>query len=639
VSPGYVFPGPYRAKPWQREIVNAWHYWDRVLQIGPVQVGKSVNFDMCMYYAQAVLGINGMVAYSETDTVESVFNLRIKDMIRFNPCLRENWSGKDDDLTTANLKLENCLWRVASAQNRNDLASFSAALGIGSEVAKWKKMKTYNPVLMLAGRAGVYNQTGQIKLLLESSPFEIGDYLYKEAYKTGTLVVAPHYPCPHCGEYQEWLDSNIKIRDAGDHRPERIRDAGAAGVWYKCAYCGEEITEAQRVAVDSCIVWAAPKIDKEDFKQEGERVGFDGSIPGRLDGGRRKGFDTIAYNYPRLVDVSFPFYKCLALFFETKNDPEAKRTYETETMGRWPRRQSRKVEVSYLESKKVQGFFQFGAQHRIPSDVVELTFGADSQKDGFYYSIYGWGYMMSCWLIRQDFIKCPTDPNQNRQVTYANFREALYAEPLRWPDGGEADWRYGLIDRGGHRAEDVDYICKRMSNIKAYIGYPRYDDKKPAIFKSTEGEFFLGQPRMLSDFTGSLLASDLLYFPQDTDAEYFDQIWRQFFQKRLNARGEQEEIWVHGYAEDKPLDESGAGTGADHYRDAFNLAYAAAKLAGLDKKLFNEAYCKNAAGSRRAPTPERVAQAAPVPSAPVVRTGERMPTRGGSYFKRSFGRR
>src|SRR5664279_3814866 len=141
VSPGYIFPGPYRAKPWQREIVNAWHYWSNVFQVGPVQVGKSVNFDIPMYYAMSVLGLNGMVTYSESGTVESVFNLRIKDMIVRNKILAENWSGKEDDLTTSNLKLLNSVWRIASAQNKNDLATFSAALVIGSEVAKWKHMK------------------------------------------------------------------------------------------------------------------------------------------------------------------------------------------------------------------------------------------------------------------------------------------------------------------------------------------------------------------------------------------------------------------------------------------------------------------------------------------------------------------
>lgn len=632
VSPGYVYPGPYRAKPWQREIVNAWHYWDTVIEVGAVQIGKSLNIDMPMYYCQAVLGLNGMVAYSETDTVESVFNLRIKDMIKTNKVLRDNWSGKDDDLTTSNLKLSNCLWRIASAQNKNDLATFSAAVCIGSEVAKWKKMKAFNPVLMFKGRSGAFHSSAQTKLILESSPFEMGDYLYKETYKSGTLIVTPHYKCPHCGFWQEWTDYQIKLRRVDgkepDHSPEKIRELGEDGVYYECKNCGNEITETERAAVDGDVVWAAPKIDNEDFKQDAETIAEDGTIKGRLEGGKRRGYDAIAYNFSRLVDVSYQFYKCLALFFETKNDPEAKRTYETETMARWPKRQSRKIEVSYLEAKKVKGFFQYGDEHRIPDDVVALTYGGDTQDNGFYYAIFGWGYMMSCWLIRHDFISCPMSPDKNPQTTYAKFRESLYVEPLRWSDGSEADWRFGLQDRGGHRPDDVDYICTHMNNIKPYVGLTRTDDKKPPIYKSDNGIWYLGQPQMLSDFTGTLLGSDHLYFPWDVGADFLDQIWRQFFEKRINAKGVQEEVWVHGYQ------------GADHYRDCFNLAYGAAKLAGLDKKLFNEQFC-NTMKTKRATVPPMEERPIQQQSAPPRQSVDprRLQQRQTGYFKRAYGRR
>lgn len=597
VSPGYVFPGPFRARPWQREPMNAWHYWDTVLAAMSVQIGKSLTFaDAPMYYGMSVLGINGMVAYSESDTVEGVFNLRMKDMIRENHVLRENWSGKEDDLTTANLKMSNCLWRIASAQNRNDLATFSAAICIGSEVAKWKRMKAYNPVLMFKGRSGAFHSSAQTKIILESSPFEIGDYLYIESHKTGCIVVRPHYQCPHCRHWQEWLDSQIKLRKIDgkepDHRPERIREDGEKGVYYECLKCKEEITEEERAAADERVVWSAPEISEEDWKQKAETILDDGTITTRLEGGKRAGYDSILYQASRLVDVSYQFYKCLALFFESKNDPEAKRTYDTETMARWPRRQSRKIEVSYLESKRVKGFFQYGKNHRIPPDVVALTFGGDTHDTGFYYTIFGWGYMMSCWLIRHDFIKCPIDPNQNHQLVYAKFREAMYVEPLLWSDGTEADWKYGLIDRGGHRPEDVDCICKHMPNIKAYVGVAKADDKKPPVYKSETGPFFLGHTQVLSDFTGTLLGSDMMYFPEDTGADFFDQIWRQFFEKRINAKGEQQEVWIHGFAGDKKKTDEISGTGDDHYRDCFNLAYAAAKLAGLDKKLFNENICQ-----------------------------------------------
>lgn len=646
ISPGYTRPGPYRARPWQREIINAHHYWDKIYEVGATQVGKSTNIDIVMYYYQSVIGLNGMVAYAETATVESVFNLRIKDMIRNNPVLRENWSGKEDDLTTSNLKLKNCLWRIASAQNQNDMATFSAAICIGSEVAKWKKMKTFNPVLMLTGRSGDFYSTSETKLLLESSPFEIGDYLYKEVHKSGCLIVTPHYKCPHCGGFQEWSDYQIKLRKSNDnpdpdHAPERIREEGERAVYYECIHCKQEITEKDRAAVDCGIIWAAPKIEQEDFKQDGEKILDDGTIPTRLEGGKRRGYDAIAYRFPRLVDISYPFYKNLALFFETKDDPQARRTYETETMARWPKRQARKIEVNYLESKKVRGFFQYGEMHRIPEDVLILTFGGDSQKNGFYYTIFGWGYMMSCWLIRHDFIKCAMDPNQNHQITYAMFSEAIYADPLLWFDGAEANWKYGLLDRGGHRPDDVDFICKHMVNIKPYVGLPKYDEKKPPIFKSENGSWYLGQPQMLSDFTGTLLGSDMIYFPWDTGDEFFDQVWRQFFESRINVRGEKEEVWIHGYAGDgKASSGDESGTGPDHYRDCFNLAYGALKIAGIDKKLFNKDFCSSLKAvksivinetNQKPPDPRQSEE-------PSHRVDPHLRRLSG-YFNRSYGRR
>jgi hypothetical protein len=144
---------------------------------------------------------------------------------------------------------------------------------------------------------------------------------------------------------------------------------------------------------------------------------------------------------------------------------------------------------------------------------------------------------------------------------------------------------------------------------------------------------------MLSDYTGTLLASDMMYFPWDTGADYFDQIWRQFFQKKINSKGEQEEVWVHGYAGDKDKAElaQDSGAGPDHYRDCFNLAYGAAKLAGLDKKLFSDATLQSnrlkiaAVDAAAPPRPE------PAPRADDSRRDNFR--RGGGYFRRSYGRR
>ena len=354
VSPGYVFPGPYRARPWQREIINAPLYWDNVYEVGATQVGKSTNADIVMYYYMSVYGINGMVCYANGNTVEDVFKLRIKDMIVRNNCMRNNWSGIEDDLTISNIKLKNCIWRVASAQNKNDLASFAAAVIIGSEVGKWQK-QDWNPVLMLKGRQGAFNYTGDFKTFLESSPFDVGDYLYKEVFKPGNIIVTPHYKCPHCNHWQEFTDSQIKLKDPNaPHSPEKIRAAGPTVVVYECINCKMEITEKQRAAMDKKVIWAAPEIDKDDFTQKAEKINSDGTVKNTEPGGKRSGYDSITYNFNRLVDITFPFYRCLALFFEVKNDHQALRTYENETMARWKRKASRQLEVPYLDSKKLK---------------------------------------------------------------------------------------------------------------------------------------------------------------------------------------------------------------------------------------------------------------------------------------------
>ena len=623
VSPGYVFPGPYRAYHWQREIINAMVYWDTVLMVGVPQTGKSVNTDIDMYYAQAVLGLNGMVAYANKDTVESVFKLRITDMIQQNEVLRKNWSGKDDDLTVSNLKLKNCLWRVASAQNKNDLATFSAAISIGSEVAKWEKM-SYNPVLMLRGRQGAFTRTGECKTILESSPYEESDYLYKEAYKSGTIILHPHYPCPVCGEYQEWTDYQIKLRsdkEENSHSPERIRAGKEESARYECIYCNGEITEQGRALVDNKMVWAAPEIDREDFYQSAEIIGKDGSIQGRLEGGRREGFDSVCYQWSRLIDVSFSFYKCLALFFETKNDPETKKVYENETMGRWQKRTSRKMAINYLEDKK-DDYYQYGDKHVIPDDVLMLTFGGDTQDNGFFYTVFGWGYGLLCRLIRHDFISLPITENMDHQECYIKFKNAIIREPLRWADGTEADWKFGFLDRGGHRSEDVDYISTHMHNIEPYIGLAKIDEKKPVIYKSEKGNFYLGQSELLSDFTGTLLSSESTFFPADVTVDFLQQVGRQFREKRISRDGRVSEVWVHGHK------------GADHYRDCFNLAWAAAKHLNLDKILFNRAYCETLAGSRvtRGAVKEHVA-----PTQKRIENSNFTKHNDG-YFSRAFGR-
>lgn len=594
VKPSYLYPGRFKAWQWQREPINAFNYWERILYVGAVQTFKSGITDLQAYYSMSVLGLNGMIAYANEKKVSDAFEERYVPMVKSkeNGVLNDQWNGKEDSLTKNKLKLNICTWKIASAQNKDDLASFSSPITIGSEVGKWKsKTGQFNPIILLRGRSDATFAMGDVKKsILESSPYEEGDLLHQEVFRTGTLILKPFYPCFHCGHWINLIDHQIKIRHKDfKHNPAKIREHKEDAVYYECEYCKSEITEAQRGLMSENVVWAMPTLEMDEYKQVGEKIGKKGEIKRRMEGGVRLGYDTVCYWWNRLCDVAFPFWECLARFFETYHDEEKRKSYENETMARWWKRKTGRIEERYLESRKLVGYFQWGENHRIPDSVLQISLGVDTQDDGFYYSFVGWGEWL-CWLIlRHAFISCPRVEKGYEYQVFDKFMNNLYIEPLLWSDGSQADFTIGLIDRGGHRPEDVDFIVKHFpgKRLKAYVGLTQRYEDRPMIYKSEKGDFYLGQAESLSEDTGAYISSESFHIPEDCDREFIKQIGRQFHQKKVRPNGMVTTEWIHNFM------------GPDHYRDTLNLNLAAAKIKNIDKLLLNKIYFESLKKNRR----------------------------------------
>jgi hypothetical protein len=587
ISPSYLYPGKFVPWKYQEEMIDAFHYWQNIIFVGPVQSGKSLMAEVCIYYTIAVLHLNFMVAFANEKKSADAFEDRYVKMIRDqrNPALYDSWDKKDDSLTKGKLKLINCIGKIASARNKNDMASFTGPVVYGSEVAKWFISELgYDPVLLLRGRSdaafALYNSR---KCILESSPYEEGDLLYNETFRNGTLVLQPYYKCPHCNGWQTLTDSQIKLRDKSlKGEPAKIRELKEEAVYYECELCNNEITESQRVVISDNAVWAKAAVEEEGFKQEAEKIDQQGKIAGRREGGVRSGYDAVAYWYNRLSDVTFPFYECLARFFESLPNEQKRKSYENETMTRWRKIRTGRIEEKYIETRKIE-YWQWGERHYIPDNVLVITLGADTQDDGFYYSIVGWGQWLSWYVLRQGFIPCQRVEKGYEFQVFEKFMGNLYAEPLRWSDGTFADFTIGGIDRGGHRPDDVDYIIKHFpgGRLFAYVGLTHKYDDREMVYKSDNGDFYLGQSDPLSEDTGKYISGENFYIPMDVDKEFIKQIGRQFHKKKIGTSGEVSVEWVHNYQ------------GPDHYRDSLNINLAAAKIKGIDKMLMDPLHCQN----------------------------------------------
>ena len=579
VAGGYDIPGKLTLKPYQIEPINAITEYKRILYCGSTRTFKSGMTDIIVFYGMRYMGINGCIAYSENETARLIFKIRIKPMIEQNAVLRDLWDGCQDNLTMENILLRGSFWRIASAQNKNDLATTGAGFVIGSEVAKWERMD-YNPVDMLYGRQDAYPQELR-RSVMESSPYEVGDYLYQEMFKSDTLILRPFVPCPICGEYQMLRNSQIKLRKKdvieSEYTASLIRDEKEVAVKYECIFCNQEIREKDRFEIGKKVKWVAPEIVEEDiFKQKPETILKNGTIINK----NRSRHSTVCFWWNRLIDSNFSFYECKARYFESVQKPEKRKVFDNETLSKFSSKKTGRIEISNFDKKK-KPYYQNGPSAGVPEGVLIVTAGVDAMDRDFHYVIQGWGAGMASWILRYGVIYCPIAENTitGREQMYNQFSAELLGRPLTSRDGKIFSIRLGFIDRGGHRPDDVDFITRRIAFLHAYHGLTYLDPKKDLIFKSDNGEFFLGQSESLSEYVGMLMETEMWYIPMDTGMDFIKQATAQYHIKRKDRNGNTKTIWIKD-----PI---------DHFRSCLNLSYAAAKLLNLDTALFKQDVVEN----------------------------------------------
>jgi phage terminase large subunit GpA-like protein len=593
LSRSYATQGRVTLLPWQREIPNAFLEYDEITMIAPTQTGKSMLEEGLLGYCIDQAPENVMILYAKRETVEDVFDERLKPLITETPELRRYWDGDPDNLTKRRLKLTHMVARVGSASSRTDIASHNAGVVFGDEVAKWnpRGKEKYDPVKLLHGRTHGSRMMGkQVRYIYATSPRIEGDPSHKLAMRQGTRFCQPHIKCPHCGHWQVLIDSQIKEKPAKrgaqpDHNPERIRDTGAA--WYECIKCRHEITEAERTEASEKVVWAA--VDMKTLKPV-EVIGEDGLVSRQVLSRR------IVFNWNRLVDVTWTFAECLAAYFEALQSPDGNTLadYQNEDMARWVHTNAKRFSEGWLEKKaKSSHYKQFGADAYIPEQVSVLVIGVDTQDDGFYFVVRGFGPNLESWLIRAEFIKC--DMDAGAFVNPGEVHSAVMSEIQRYPyqkkDGTKLPILAGLIDRGGHRSDDVDYICGHSPFLQPYIGSTRKD--RELIRRSDKG-FFLGNTEQLSRTVEKWMQSEIWHLPRDIQAEYCRQVLNQHEQEYTDTRGNTRRRWVTGDDTGQP----------DHFRDCENMIVGATVIMDLQGMLFSDVGQKVVAAAGKQPEPQ-----------------------------------
>jgi phage terminase large subunit GpA-like protein len=566
LSSAYASPGDFTPYPWQVEPINAIEQYDTVIICAAVQIGKSLIAEIATAWVIDNLPMNAMLCYSKREVVEEVFDERIMPLIKEVPAIRKYWSGKDVDLTKSKIKLNHMYLRVASAEVPSDIATWSAGFIYADEVSKYRKRRGWNPLESLKRRQEFYLKLERHKAFFNSSPIHEGDCLFMEMYRPGVLNLEPYQRCPHCGTYQVLVDSQIKEKpnDKGehDHDPERIENFKAA--FYECKSCKKVITEQDRIAMAQTVVWAA----------KNEKIESDGTVK------RREKYSAVSFQINRLVDWSFGFHSCLSRFFAAqKAGIEALQTYINEDMAKFFKLDARRITNDFLLSRK-RDYHQY-IPGEIPNEVLILMAGCDTQDNGFYFVVNGYAAGMKKYLVRSGFIAAPKDEGEQdgiskdpRQIAYEKFMTGIFTTPFVRRDGMKLAIDCGFIDAGGHRQDDVRYICEHTPQFRAYIGAATVDYKRPLIEESSKDDHYMGQAQRLSEEVTRIISSANFFLPLDIQQEYLDQVRNEYIDMQADRFGRKKGVYVK-------ID-------PNHYRSCENLCLAAVKIRRIEEMLFDK---------------------------------------------------
>ena len=557
LTTAYARPGKLNLFPWQVEPLDSILEYDVVILCMAVQLGKSLLGESATGWIIDNLPMNTMICYAKSGTAKDVFDERLRPMIEEVPAIRKYWNGNPDNLTQRKITLSHMIMRIASAESKSDIATYSAGYIYASEVAKYPK-KDFDQIKALFGRQEGYRVLGQTKAVIESSPESEGDPLHRLMYTRGVRNTKPYVPCPNCGEYQVLIDEQIKeIPNSDgelDHNPARVREEKAAK--YECVHCNREIRENDRMRMSKKVVWA----------DSSEKI-VDGKVK------KKRKARWISHQCGRLVDDTFSFAECLARFFEARQsvNPVALKTYQNEDMARFMKTESRQFSTNWLLVKR-KDYAQYGSDAMYPAKVLLLTLGMDTQDNGFYYVIRGWGEGMESWVIKHDFIECSIkeEENKNPEVILELVKTRVIEELPHRADGVVLPITWGFIDRGGHRHKDVDFLCGRLPFLHAYTGTV---NKTAPLITRSKSKGFMGHSENLSKMVESYSEGELWHLPEDIGDVYCIQFLKQFWQDKVDRHGNVLNEYVHG--------------GADHYRDCENYNIGCAVYLQLESRLFS----------------------------------------------------
>jgi len=413
------------------------------------QTAKSTMVDSCVAYAMDMAPGPTRSVYPDKITAETNCRERIHTMVNLSPRLRRLKTSNRDDFTGMRVKLASMIYDVGWAGSAIRLANDSIKYLDLQEVDKYPETPNKREAGVIENaETRVIAFPNNHKIFITSTPTVEKGPVWQALTMESEVIFDYYVSCPFCGYQQCMVFENIKWPkgDDGHSIDYRIIEARKLA-WYECEQCSAKWDDLDRNRAVQLKVW------KERLETGGQGL----ELMVHLDHRRPA---KIGFHQPSWISTFVSLSKVAADWLRIK-DP--RRDYADQ----------RKARKNFYNKHRAEAWTEYETDRKhdqlltlkddrpmgnVPGhdQVAALLFGADTQDDGFWYTIYavGYGQSMPLWTVRDGFV-----------FTFQDLAKVLWQQEYKDVGGNLYPVQFGLIDSGGHRTSEVYDFCLQFPGM------------------------------------------------------------------------------------------------------------------------------------------------------------------------------
>ena len=381
-----------------------------------------------------------LMVMSQLDLAESLSKDRFDPMIRDSPCFWGKVSDvkqqKNKQTTILHKRYPGGLLVFSGANSPSSLASRPVRKVLFDEVDRYpssignKEKREGDPVAIGKKRAITFRHRKQY--IYVSSP---GVLAVSRIMRLFNQSDQRHYmvACPRCKTFQKLIFSDRSYFSSVAGGRIVFDEANLSWVYYECERCKEKIAESHKSRMVATGQWESTRP---------EIVGHAG------------------FHISELYSPWSSWRQIVEDFLVAKKNKDELQVFVNTTLGEpWDQDEGYTVNENMLMSRREE-------YTKIPSGVLVLTAGADTQDDRLEVSLWGWGLNDESWLISHRAIYGePTD------LTVFQALDDVLLNRYQGEDGIERRVECACIDMLGHFAKQVKEYVRRCAPRRVFATY------------------------------------------------------------------------------------------------------------------------------------------------------------------------